>query len=112
MTTNADLMHSLQKQLTIMPLFPHQSTGPPDQSPTDTNNDGYDSNLKMIDGSNGEVSLAEEEKRAMHVKIMMVRTVLFFWKTKLSYAPNRMTLAQIFETESQSLTLPELHKFL
>jgi hypothetical protein len=60
-----------------MPLFPHHSTGPPDQSSSDANNDGYDGDLKMNNGSNDAVSLAEEEKRAMHVKIMMVRTALF-----------------------------------
>jgi hypothetical protein len=32
----------------------------------------------MNGGSDGGVSLAEEEKRAMHVKIMMVRTALLF----------------------------------
>jgi hypothetical protein len=31
----------------------------------------------MNDGSDGGVSPTEEEKRAMHVKIMMVRTALF-----------------------------------
>ena len=59
-----------------MSLIPHRPTGPSDQSPPDGNNDDYDDDLKMNDGSDGGVSLAEEEKRAMHVKIMMVRTAL------------------------------------
>jgi hypothetical protein len=61
-----------------MPLFPYRSTGPSDQSSSDGNNDDYDDDLKLNDGSDGGVSLAEEEKRAMHVKIMMVRTALLF----------------------------------
>jgi hypothetical protein len=59
-----------------MPLLPHQSTGLSGQSSSDANNNGYDGDLKMNDSSNSRVSLAEEEKRAMHVKIMMVRTAL------------------------------------
>jgi hypothetical protein len=94
-----------------MPLFPHQSTRQSDQSSSGGNNDGYDEALKVNDGSDGGVSLAEEEKRAMHVKIMMVRTALLL-KSKLSYAPNRMTLVQTFETESRSPTLPERHECL
>jgi hypothetical protein len=94
-----------------MPLFPHQSTGQSDQSSSGGNNDGYDEALKVNGGSDGRVSLAEEEKRATHVKIMMVRTALRL-KNKLSYAPNRMTLVQTFETESRSPTLPERHECL
>jgi hypothetical protein len=62
-----------------MPLFPRRPTGPSDKSSSDGNNDDYDDDLKMNDGG---ASLAEEEKRAMHVKIMMVRTALpLSWKT-------------------------------
>jgi hypothetical protein len=60
-----------------MPVLPHRSTGPSDQSSSDCNNGSYDDDLKMNDGSDGGVSLAEEEKRAMHVKIMMVTAFLF-----------------------------------
>jgi hypothetical protein len=75
MTANADLTHSLEKLIT-MPLCTHRPTGSSDQSSSDGNNDDYGGDLKMNDGSGGGVSLAEEEKRAMHVKIMMVRTAL------------------------------------
>jgi hypothetical protein len=77
MTANADLTPQSAKQLITMSLFPHRPTGPSDQSSSDGDNDDYDGNLKMNGGSDGGVSLAEEEKRAMHVKIMMVRTALF-----------------------------------
>jgi hypothetical protein len=59
-----------------MPLCPRRPTGSSDQSSFDGNNDDYDDDLKMNGGSDGGVSPAEEEKRAMHVKIMMVRTAL------------------------------------
>jgi hypothetical protein len=61
-----------------MPLCRRRPTGSSDQPSFDGNNDNYDDDLKMNGGSDGGVSLAEEEKRAMHVKIMMVRTALLF----------------------------------
>ena len=64
-----------------MPLCPHRPTGSSNQSSSDGKNDDDDDDLKMNGGSDDGVSPAEEEKRAMHVKIMMVGTALLSRKT-------------------------------